>query len=255
MRRSLILAYHGIGSFPRDLDPHNLMLAPERFRQQLNILKRRRYRLVTLSEIAAQLDRERPPEGLCALTFDDGTVDNLEVLAPMLEELGVPATVFVCPGLLGTDHFAMPPAAGVRLMDAEELQRLASSPLIEIGSHTNTHVDLSDATAEQAYREMASSKLALEQLLGRPVRFFAYPKCGYSAACPDAARRAGYTAAVTCAGRGGWTPFELAREAIDSLDRRVSFALKTRGLFLPLRNSGAGRLARALARPIRHRSS
>jgi peptidoglycan/xylan/chitin deacetylase (PgdA/CDA1 family) len=254
MGRSLVLAYHGIGSFPRALDPHNLMLPRERFHRQLIALKRRRYRFVTLAEIAAQLDRDTPPKGLCALTFDDGTVDNLELLAPMLAALGVPATVFVCPGLLGTEHFAMPPAAGVRLMNAEQLQALARSPLIEIGSHTNTHVDLSDATAEQAYDEMASSRLALEELLGHPVRFFAYPKCGYSAACPAAAQRAGYAAAVTCAGRGGWSRFELAREAIDSLDRRVSFALKSRGLFLPLRNSAPGRLARALARPVRHRA-
>jgi peptidoglycan/xylan/chitin deacetylase (PgdA/CDA1 family) len=235
------------------LDPDNLMLAPERFREQVETLKRRRYKFVTLAELTDQLDRATPPKRLCALTFDDGTLDNLDLLAPLLEELQVPATVFVCPGLLGSAHFAMSAASGVRLMDAQELRELAASPLIEIGSHTNTHVDLSDATAEHAYAEMTSSKLALEELLGRRVRFFAYPKCGYSPACPAAAERAGYTAAVTCAGRGGWSRFELAREAIDSLDRRASFALKSRGLFLPLRNSAAGRLARALARPVRHR--
>jgi peptidoglycan/xylan/chitin deacetylase (PgdA/CDA1 family) len=187
------------------------------------------------------------------LTFDDGTVDNLRVLAPLLAELGVPATVFACPGLLGQNHFAMPPAAGVRLMDADELLELASAPLIEIGSHTSTHADLSSASAEQAYREMVSSKHALEELLQRPVDAFAYPKCGYSPACPDAARRAGYTVAVTCAGLGGWRRFELAREGIDSLDRRVGFALKSRRLFFPLRKSLPGRLARAAVRPLRHR--
>src|SRR5438128_220927 len=89
-------------------------------------------------------------------------------------------------------------------------------------------------------------------LMRRPVNFFAYPKCGYSPSCPDAARRAGYLAAVTCAGLGGWRRFELTRVSIDSLDRRLSFALKSRGLFAPLRNSPPGKLARALARPLRH---
>jgi peptidoglycan/xylan/chitin deacetylase (PgdA/CDA1 family) len=147
----------------------------------------------------------------------------------------------------------MPATAGVRLMDADQLRALASSPLIEIGSHTNTHVDLASATAHEAYEEMSSSKAALEQLLDCSIEFFAYPKCGYSPHCPDAARRAGYVGAVTCAGLGGWHRFELGRESIDSLDRRVSFALKSRRLFIPLRNSPPGRLARAAARPLRHR--
>jgi peptidoglycan/xylan/chitin deacetylase (PgdA/CDA1 family) len=176
-------------------------------------------------------------------------------VAPLLAELELHATIFACPGLLGQNHFAMPAEAGVRLMDAEELRELASSPFVEIGSHTNEHADLSEASPEEAYRDMASSKDALEELLQRPVDTFAYPKCCYSPACPDAARRAGYTVAVTCSGLGGWHRFELARESVDSLDGRVSFGLKSRKLFLPLRQSLPGRLARAATNPLRHRGA
>jgi peptidoglycan/xylan/chitin deacetylase (PgdA/CDA1 family) len=253
MKPALVLAYHGLGSYSRPLDPHNLMVAPERFSRQMGTLKRRGYRFVALAELARRLSEGRAPDaGTCAVTFDDATVDNLEVLAPLLAAQGVPATIFACPGLLGQSHFAMPDAAGVRLMDAEELRELASSALVEIGSHTNEHVDLSHASAEEAYREMASSKAALEELLQTPVHAFAYPKCGYSPECPQAARKAGYSVAVTCGGLGGWRPFELARESIDSLDRKVGFALKSRRLFLPLRESAPGRLARMAVRPLRH---
>ncbi len=252
LRPAVVLAYHGLGSYPRALDPHNLMVRPERFRAQMATLLRRGYRFVTLSELAHRMQEPRGGGGVCALTFDDGTVDNLEVLAPMLAELEIPATVFACPGLLGEPHFAMPAQAGVRLMDAEELRALAAAPLIEIGSHTNTHVDLSAASAEEAHGEMASSRAALEELLQRPVETFAYPKCRYSSACPEAARRAGYTLAVTCGGLGGWRPYELTRESIDPLDGRVSFALKSRRLFRPLRESLPGRLARSAIRPLRH---
>jgi len=256
MRPPLVLAYHGLGSFPRALDPHNLMLEPTRFRRQIDTLKRRGYQFITLAALAAQLDgRARPPDGVCALTFDDGTVDNVEVLAPLLAELETPATVFVCPGLLGASHFDMPASAHVRLMDADQLRELACSRLVEIGSHTNSHTDLSSATGDEAYHEMATSKDALEQLLERPVESFAYPKCGYSAACPEAARRAGYSVAVTCEGYGGWRRFELARENIDSLDGRATFALKSRRLFRPLRESAPGRAARAVVRPMRHRDA
>jgi peptidoglycan/xylan/chitin deacetylase (PgdA/CDA1 family) len=264
MKPALVLAYHGLGSLPRHLDPHNLMVAPEQFRAQVRSLKRRGYRFLPLLQFVERLDAGMqvegvavadggaPTPGTCALTFDDGTLDNVELLPDLLSELDVPATVFACPGLLGSPHFAMPPAAGVRLMNAEELCELARSPLVEIGSHTNTHVDLAHATALDAHREMATSKQALEDLLQRPVDAFAYPKCGYSPTCPDAACRAGYAVAVTCGARGGWRRFELTRESVDTLDGRITFALKSRRLFMPLRDSPAGRAARAAARPLRH---
>lgn len=252
MRPPIILAYHGLGSYPRSLDPHNLMVPPELFRRQMDTLRRRGYRFVRLREFVDLLTKGTLERGVCALTFDDGTADNLDILAPLLTELVLPATVFVCPDLLGEFHFAMPAEAEVRLMDAAELRELAASPLIEIGSHTNTHVDLSEASADEAYREMSSSKEALEVLLGQPVGAFAYPKCGYSPVCPDAARRAGYTAAVACGGLGRRNPFELGRESIDPLDGRVGFALKSRRLFWPLRESLPGRFARSTIRPLRY---
>jgi peptidoglycan/xylan/chitin deacetylase (PgdA/CDA1 family) len=252
MRPPLVLAYHGLGRFSRSLDPHNLMVDPERFRAQVNVLRRRGYRFVALSEFARHLDEGPPARGTCVLTFDDGTVDNLELVAPLLAELDAPATFFVCPGLLGEPHFDMPARAGVRLMNAGELRELASSSLVEIGSHTMAHTELSSASEEDAHREMAESRAALEDLLQRPVHSFAYPKCGYSPACPEAARRAGYAVAVTCADLGGWRRFELCRESVDSLDGGVGFALKSRRLFWPLRRSLPGRLARAAVRPLRH---
>jgi hypothetical protein len=99
---------------------------------------------------------------------------------------------------------------------------------------------------------MVHSKDALEELLQLPITSFAYPKCQYSSACPEAARRAGYAAAVTCAGLGGWRRFELTREVVDALEGPVGFALKSRRLFWPLRGSAPGRVARAALRPLRH---
>jgi peptidoglycan/xylan/chitin deacetylase (PgdA/CDA1 family) len=255
MRASpLVLAYHGVGEYPRHLDPRGLMLDPARFRRQIESVMRRGYRFLSLSDFTASLEENiPPPDRVCAVTFDDGTSDQLELIAPLLADLEVPATYFVCPGLLGEPHFAFPAAAGVRMMRPDELRTLASMPFTEIGSHTATHADLSQASDAQAHGEMVDSKEALEELLQLPITSFAYPKCLYSSACPDAARRAGYTVAVTCAGRGGWRRFELTREVIDARDGRIGFALKSRRLFWPLRESAFGRVARTAVRPLRHR--
>src|SRR5918999_295827 len=86
--------------------------------------------------------------GVCSLTFDDGSEDNLTTLLPLLRELGVPAAVFVCPGLLGQPNPFLPAEAGLRLMDRDELLELARDPLVEIGSHTIDHSALADASAE-----------------------------------------------------------------------------------------------------------
>jgi peptidoglycan/xylan/chitin deacetylase (PgdA/CDA1 family) len=248
-----VLAYHGVGRYSRALNPRYLMVDPARFRRQIETLRHRGYRFVPLLDFPALLaEEDGPPDGVCALTFDDGTVDQLEVIAPLLTELKLPATYFVCPGLLGEPHFAFPAAAGVRMMTREQLRRLAALPLTEIGSHTGRHGDLSRASEAEAYHEMVESKDALQDMLQRSIQSFAYPRCLYSGACPDAARKAGYSVAVTCVGLGGWRQFELTREVIDSLDGRIGFALKSRRLFWPLRESTVGRVARAVVRPVRH---
>ena len=97
------------------------------------------------------------------------------------------------------------------------------------------------------------SKERLEQFLGRPVPSFCYPRCVYSRACPGAARRAGYTSAVTCGPRGSWDPFELKRESLYTPDGWVTFELKSRGVYRKLRTTPPVRLARWATRRYRHR--
>src|SRR6266545_1498125 len=138
-------------------------------------------------------------------------------------------------------------------MTADELLELADLGF-EIGAHTNRHVDLADASAEDAYAEMTSCKQALEDLLGNPVETFAYPFCRYSAACPATAERAGYLAAYTCHDRGGRHPFELRREMMDNRDGPVSWALKSRRRYHETLALPPVRLALAARRALRERT-
>jgi peptidoglycan/xylan/chitin deacetylase (PgdA/CDA1 family) len=251
LKPPLVLLYHGLAEVPRALDPANLMVEPNRFRRQIELLKDRGYSFVTVSVFVTRMDGGPPPSSLCALTFDDGTADNAHTLRELAEELDVPVTLYVCPGLLGRPNPFMPAEAAIRLMDADELKTISQHSLFELGAHTNEHTDLSSAGAEEAYRELSESKAALEELIGKEVHTFAYPGCSYSPHCPEAARRAGYLSAVTCGHLGGWQPHELQREHVHARDGSLSFGLKVRGLYRPLYYSAAGRSLRWATRPLR----
>ena len=159
MRRPpVVLGYHGIAEVDPRHDPVRLFVRPDDLRRQVTRLQRRGYRFLTMAAFAEGLATGGELAGSCALTFDDGTEDHFATLAPLLEELDVPGTVYVCPGLFGKPYPWADAAARARFMTEAETLELASHPLVEIGSHTIDHTVLGAASAEEAYREMATCK-------------------------------------------------------------------------------------------------
>jgi peptidoglycan/xylan/chitin deacetylase (PgdA/CDA1 family) len=252
VRTPIVLAYHGIGELPAPLDPSGMMVPAAAFRRHVALLRGRGYEFVTQAELARRLSSGDGVESTCSVTFDDGLENNLTVVAGLLDELGVPGTFYVCPGLLGEPYPFTLPEAGMRFLTEEELLRLAAQPHVEIGSHTARHTELDDADADEAHAEMDGSKRALEGLLQTPVVSFAYPSCGYSPACPAAAERAGYTSAVTCGALGGLTPYELRRVSPNPVEGRLVYELRLRGLFHALRDTPPARLVRRAVRGRRY---
>jgi peptidoglycan/xylan/chitin deacetylase (PgdA/CDA1 family) len=60
------------------------------------------FEVVALEEIVSQaLGNSRRRVGLVALTFDDGLRNNYTIAYPILRSLGLPATFYVCPGMIG----------------------------------------------------------------------------------------------------------------------------------------------------------
>lgn len=250
----MILAYHGIAEVDPTLDPVRLFVAPDKLKWQLMKMRSRGYELISAGEFAARLIQTgRPPEAACALTFDDGTEDHATVLPGILEQAGARGTVYVCPGLLAKPYPWAGEAAGVRFMTRDQFDEMAAHPAIEVGAHTNEHTEVDAADHTTALRLMVECKQLLEEWISGEVPSFCYPRCHYSQAAPGAAREAGYTNAVTCGPRGSWSPYELQRESLHTPDGPVTFGLKSRGLYYPLRNRGPARMARWVTRPYRHR--
>jgi peptidoglycan/xylan/chitin deacetylase (PgdA/CDA1 family) len=251
-RNSAILCYHGVGPATMETDPGFLRVHPAAFRAQVGLLLDAGFRFVTVAEFAEQADGQRPPPGLIALSFDDGMDDNHHVVLPILQELGIPATVFVTTGLIGKPNPWMSASSGARMMTVEELGDLASAGF-EIGSHTVTHPDLSELDYETCLAEMLESSRTLERLLGSSVRTFAYPFCHFGQAAVAAARQAGFLAAVTCHGHGGWNRYALRRSMISRKDGIAIFLLKLTDLYQPTFDSLPVRVLRAATRQLRAR--
>lgn len=96
--RTVILAYHRVIRLASD--PQLLCVLPERFAEQLEVLKRH-FTIVPLNVLIERLRSGKPVAGMTALTFDDGYADNLLIAKPLLERAGAPATIFVASGQIG----------------------------------------------------------------------------------------------------------------------------------------------------------
>lgn len=87
-----ILMYHRVAK--ANFDPWGLAVSPERFVEQMNWTLRNRTPL-PLAEFADLHRRGCLPSNAIAVTFDDGYACNMSAAIPILERLGIPATIFV----------------------------------------------------------------------------------------------------------------------------------------------------------------
>jgi peptidoglycan/xylan/chitin deacetylase (PgdA/CDA1 family) len=172
-----ILLYHRIAS--PEKDPVMLCVAPERFEEHLKFLKKN-YDIIPLSEISQRLITGKLNGSEAAITFDDGYQDNLTNALPLLEKYQIPATIFITTGLIGKKanykwDLEYREEDRAFFLDREEIKRRANNPLIEIGSHTETHPNLANLTQEEQKGEILKSKLKLEEITGHKIKSFAYP--------------------------------------------------------------------------------
>ena len=88
----------------------------ERFEHTVSFLNEQ-FKLVSLDEFISQLasSSSRKPTGLATLTFDDGFLNHYEVAYPILKGLSIPATFFVCSGLINSGAYVWTWEIGARL--------------------------------------------------------------------------------------------------------------------------------------------
>jgi peptidoglycan/xylan/chitin deacetylase (PgdA/CDA1 family) len=248
-RRSVVLGYHGVARSRLRDDPSLLQLSPARFTAQVELLHLAGFRFVTLAELALRADGGVPEPGLAAITFDDGMRSNHATALPILNEYGIPATVYVTVGFIGGRNPWIGPAGDGHMMDESQLRDLAASGW-ELGGHTMTHADLSTLDYDACRQEIEDGKAALERIAGVQVQTFAYPFGRYGPAAIEAVRDAGLLAAVTT-GSGRWDRFEITRAMVGAIDPFPVLLLKLTDRYEPIMRSPLVGAARTGSKRLR----
>jgi glycosyltransferase involved in cell wall biosynthesis len=207
-----ILAYHLVGAGTRS----PIDVPTDLFEAQLDSLSGR---VCSLDDALSRL--EKPPAAIdsvgAVLTFDDAYANFYEQVYPRLLERRLPAILYVPTGFV--DRRQAGPirgTEGLAACDWEQLRTMAASGLITLGSHTVTHPNLTQVENDQANWELSSSRSRIEEMTGRPVRHFCYPRGLWSRRLEPLVGREYNTAVI---GGGGTTqigdhPLRLQRISI-----------------------------------------
>ncbi len=139
--------------------------------------------------------RSPPSQNRFTVSFDDAHRSVLELAAPLLAELKIPATLFVPTAWIGM---------GPEWLDADGLRALRDRGW-SIGAHSVHHPRMSWALydedparhAQRLKDECAQSRQVLEAILGEAPALFAYPYGEDPIDAREAARAAGFSASFT----------------------------------------------------------
>jgi peptidoglycan/xylan/chitin deacetylase (PgdA/CDA1 family) len=179
-----VLLYHAVGTDRDASDP--LAVSRKQFESHLEMIIESGRTPMTVTEIARALRGEIViPARPIGITFDDadhGTLDAVE----MLSSRGLRASAYVIAGDLGT------PAGLTR----PELDALSEVDGLEIGAHSVTHPHLDELSVGGLRMEIDGSKARLEDLLGEPLRSFAYPYGAFDSRVRAAVMAAGFDSAA-----------------------------------------------------------
>lgn len=216
---AIVLFYHRVAIEAHD--PWSMQA--EDFLDQVDWLQQHAD-MVSLGEIQRAQLAGRRERLQVAITFDDGYFETVELAAPMLIERNIPFTYFVSTSFAETGQsFPHDSLAGYdhRPNTRAQVEWLGQQG-VEIGSHTQTHVNFSlSLSAETIRTEIVDSRRILQDWTGQPVRYFSFPygmKQHISQAAVDAVHEAGYAGFVSAWGeynQMGDDPYHLKRVHAD----------------------------------------
>jgi len=203
--------YHYLSAPPPDADAirRDLSVSPAQFESHLAYLRQAGYETITFQQLILAVSRNADlPAKPVIITFDDGYRDNYDNAFPLLRKYSYTATFFI---------FTQP-------IDSNNVDYLSWQMVtdmhkagMEFGSHSYRHPDLRNRDIDFLVYEILGSKEAIEERVGEPVRFFAYPSGRYDDLTIRVLDSANFWAAVTTQ----WGAEQLYDERFEMLRIRV----------------------------------
>ncbi|MCL4367153.1 polysaccharide deacetylase family protein [Patescibacteria group bacterium] len=184
-----VLYYHYVGNNPNPQDHQRdaLSITPDKFHEQMQFLATNGYHAISYDTLYAILNHQTAmPSKPVILTFDDGYVDFFYNAYPILQQFNLRATVFIPTGLIGRSAY----------LNWDQIHQMQHSQLISFEAHSVNHYNLTAVSTEVAKNEITESKKTLEQELGTPVNFMAYPYGATNNQIIQMVREAGYVGAI-----------------------------------------------------------
>lgn len=183
-----VLCYHHIRAWRASdaKEDRAYIVPPAKFEEQLKYLKENGYHAVVAQQVYDFYASGKPlPDKPIMLSFDDDDDNQYTTALPLLKKYGFNATFFIMTVTIDKENY----------MTAEQIKELDKEGY-DIEPHTwDHHMVTQYKTDEDWQQQIAGPKKTLEDMLGHPTPFFAYPFGVYDAPSAQKIKSLGYKGA------------------------------------------------------------
>jgi peptidoglycan/xylan/chitin deacetylase (PgdA/CDA1 family) len=165
----------------------------------MKFLKNNGFRTISLDKYIDCIKGNKPsPSKSFVLTFDDGYLNFLSEVLPILRQYGFTATIFLTTGYIGGScewikEDSVPKLKMLRWKDIIQLKGAG----ISFGVHTVNHPYMTELTDKEMTYEILECKKLLEQKIEKPMTFFCYPYGDYDERVLNMVKKNGFHAACS----------------------------------------------------------
>lgn len=163
-----IICYHQIRDWrPTDSKTNRDYIIPiATFKADMKMLADNGYHTILPDQLYDYLTKGTPlPSKPIMLTFDDTDLDQFEVARPEMKKYGFKGVFFIMTVSIGKKHY----------MSTAQIKQLSDEGNV-IASHTWNHSNFKKlSTAKDWEIQLDKPTKKLEEITGKPVKYFAYP--------------------------------------------------------------------------------